>query len=284
MSNVGHFFDLNCLFEAEQTAWIVSKSNPNLPLYKITPSEFKLIKSGIYRKKGNKIDFNGTEYYLSDDLWNKLKILSSKNNINFSDFVISMQEFLNKDLIDSVKYKLTLEHILNLKNEMSDVYIICSKQTKGLYDKIINEIKEVLYSNGIKINNFYYLNENFLNQNSDEIVFKKVRLLLQHAIGYKSESDKFTDFEITKYDIIKYYDRNIYIKSIKITIDQVLKSMMKNTDRGLSDVIKDDLKSDNPIIVINKIEDNNYNPMQSVKIDLSLKNLITKFESFKIYL
>ena len=93
MSNVAHFFDLNCLIKINQQAWVVNKDNPNLPLYKIPPSEFRLIKSGIYAKKGNKIDFNGTTYYLPDELWNRLKIISSKNNINFSNFVISLQEF-----------------------------------------------------------------------------------------------------------------------------------------------------------------------------------------------
>jgi hypothetical protein len=258
--------------------------NPNLPLYKISPSEFKLIKSGIYKKKGNKIEFNGTEYYLSDDLWNRLKIISSKNNIDFSSFVISLQEYLNKDLIESVKYELNLDQILKLKNEMGDIYIICSKQTKSLYDKIINEIEEVLKSNGIKIKAFYYLNENFLNQNSDEVNFKKIRLLLQHSIGYKSDKDKFTDLEIVKYDTINYYDKVIPIKSVATTINQVFKSMLNNTERGLSDVIKDDLRSESPTIHINKIENNDFNPLTTVKVELSSKNLITKFESFKFYL
>ena len=117
MKSSAHFFDLNCLLNIPQQAWIVSKNNPNQPLYKISTSEFKLIKSGIYKKKGNKIEFNGSVYYLPDELWNRLKIISSKNNINFSDFVISLQEFLNKDLISSSKYELNLDPILTLKNK-----------------------------------------------------------------------------------------------------------------------------------------------------------------------
>ncbi len=89
MSNKAHFFDLNCLLDTNQKAWIVNKKNPNQPLYKLSPSEFRLIKNGIYQKQGNKIEFNGTNYYLPDNLWNKLKVLSSKNRINLSDFVIS---------------------------------------------------------------------------------------------------------------------------------------------------------------------------------------------------
>ena len=283
MSNIAHFFDLSCLVNIPQNAWVVSKSNPNQPLYKISPSEFLLIKSGIYKNRGNKIDFNGVVYYLPDELWNKLKVISTKNRIDFSSFVISLQEFLNKDLIEALDYEIKLDQIMNLKNKVEDIYVICSKETKGLYEKIINEIVETLRTNGMIVKNFYYLNENFLNQNTDEVNYKKMRLLLQHSIGYRSDMNKFIDDEITKYDQINFYDKSIPFKTVSITVDQIFKSMMKNTDKGLMDVIKDDLKTHTPIIQINKIEDNQFNPIRTTKIELSLKHLITKFESFTIY-
>jgi len=283
MSNIAHFFDLSCLVNIPQNAWVVSKSNPNQPLYKISPSEFLLIKSGIYKNRGNKIDFNGVVYYLPDELWNKLKVISTKNRIDFSSFVISLQEFLNKDLIEALDYEIKLDQIMNLKNKVEDIYVICSKETKGLYEKIINEIVETLRTNGMIVKNFYYLNENFLNQNTDEVNYKKMRLLLQHSIGYRSDMNKFIDDEITKYDQINFYDKSIPFKTVSITVDQIFKSMMKNTAKGLMDVIKDDLKTHTPIIQINKIEDNQFNPIRTTKIELSLKHLITKFESFTIY-
>jgi len=281
MSNIAHFFDLNCLIKLNQQAWVVNKDNPNLPLYKIPPSEFRLIKSGIYAKKGNKIDFNGTTYYLPDELWNRLKIISSKNNINFSNFVISLQEFLNKDLINEFDYELNLNSILNLKNKMDDVYIICSKETKKLYEKIILKIDEELKKSGIIIKNFYYLNENFLNQKSDDVQYKKIRLLLQHIVGYKTDGDKFTDDEITKYDVVNFYDRNIQIKDISPTVRYILNVLISKTDKGLGDVIKDDLSETTPLLYVNRIEDNELNPISTTKIDFSLSYLIKKFEAFK---
>jgi hypothetical protein len=280
MSNKAHFFDLNCLLDTNQKAWIVNKKNPNQPLYKLSPSEFRLIKNGIYQKQGNKIEFNGTNYYLPDNLWNKLKVLSSKNRINLSDFVISLQEFLNKELIEEMDYELKLKQILDLKNEMDDIYIICSKQTRNLYQKLIEEIVEELRINGIKIKNFYYLNENFLNQNSDELYFKKIKLLLQHSVGYKSDTDKFTDFEITKYDFIHLYDKSLPKLNLSSSIKHIFTSMMRNTEKGLSDVIKDDFTISNPSIYIHRIEDNEYNPTHIDKIDLSLPHLIKRFEAF----
>ena len=280
MSNRAHFFDFNCLIKTNQKAWIVSKDNPNLPLYKLSQSEFKLIKSGIYAKKGNKIEFNGITYFLPEEIWNRLKIISSKNNIDFSNFVISLQEFLKKDLIDDLEYELTLDPILNLQNVMDDIYIICSKQTKNLYDKFLIEIYEKLKSKGIKITNHYYLNENFLNQNSDELYFKKIKLLLQHSVGYKSEYDKFTDNDITKYDIINLYDKSLPLLNLSSSVKHIFDTMLMNTDKGLSDVIKDDFRDTTPIVYINRIEDNQVNPMRVEKIELNTGRLIKRFEAF----
>lgn len=281
MSNIAHFFDLNCLIDMNQQAWIVDKNQPNLPLYKIPVSEFKMIQNGIYFKKGNKIDFNGSTYYLPDELWNRLKVLSSKRNINFSNLVISLQEFLNKDLIDDAKFSLKLEPILDLKNKMDDFYIICSKQSKFNYEKIIKKIEEELEYNGIKVNNFYYLNTNFMNQNSDEVEFKKIRLVLQHAIGFKTDGDKFIDDEITRYDMVNFYDKSTKLLNLSSTVKNLMNFMIANTEKGLSDVIKDDLKESTPVLYFHKIQDNQFNPIKTEKIELTMGYLIKKFESFK---
>ncbi len=166
------------------------------------------------------------------------------------------------------------------ENKIKKTTIIENSDTVIFDKKIINEIVETLRTNGMIVKNFYYLNENFLNQNTDEVNYKKMRLLLQHSIGYRSDMNKFIDDEITKYDQINFYDKSIPFKTVSITVDQIFKSMMKNTAKGLMDVIKDDLKTHTPIIQINKIEDNQFNPIRTTKIELSLKHLITKFESF----
>jgi hypothetical protein len=281
MSNIAHFFDLNCLIDINQSAWIVDKNKPNIPLLKISSSDFKLIKSGIFKNKGNKIEFSGQTFWLSDEMFNRLKIISLKNKINISDLVVSLQEFLNRDLIQEMKYSLKLEPILNLRNKLDDIYIICSQQTKRIFEKVITKIEEELKSNGLVIKQFYYLNENFLNQNSDEVKFKEMRLLLQHSVGYKTDGDKFVDKEITKYDFINFYDNSITTFKVETGINQLMEIIWNNTDKGLRDVIKEDLQDLRPTIFVHKIEMNEFNPISTKKVKITLPKLIKTFESFK---
>jgi hypothetical protein len=281
MSNTAHFFDFNCLVEISQQAWIVDKSKPNIPLYKIPTSELKMIKSGIYQKKGNKMEFNGNTFYLSDELANKLKVIASKTRSNYSDFVISLQEFMNKSIVDEIDFKLNLTPLLDLRNKMDDIYIICSKQTQKTYDKIVNKILEESKESGLVIKRFYFLNENFLNQNDDDVKFKQMRLLLQHLIGYKTDMDKFVDVELEKYDTINFYDNNLDTMKVADSIVNLLEVVINNTEKGLKDVIKEDLEDATPILFVYKITDNQFNSKLSKKVKVNLPRLIKTFESFK---
>ena len=280
MSNIAHFFDLNCLLKLEQSAWVVDKNKPNIPLLKISPSDFKIIKSGIYKNKGNKLQFNGQTFWLSDEMYNKLKLISLRNRSNINDLVISLQEFLNKKLIDEMDLELKLNPVLSLKNKLDDIYIICSEQTKRNFEKIISKIEEELKSNGLVVKQFYYLNENFLNQNSDEVKFKEMRLLLQHSVGYKTDKDKFVDEELTKYDYINFYDNSITTFKVEKDINYLMEIIWNNTDKGLRDVIKEDLQDSCPTLYVHKIESNDFNPISTKKVKITLPRLVKTFESF----
>jgi hypothetical protein len=281
MSNIAHFFDFNCLVDINQQAWIIDKNKPNIPLFKIPISELKMMKSGIYLKKGNKMEFNGNTFYLSDELSNKLKVIASKTKSNYSDFVISLQEFMNKSIVDETEFKLNLKPLLELKNKMDDIYIICSKQTHKTYDKIVNQILEECKENGLVIKKFYFLNENFLNQNDDDVKFKQMRLILQHLIGYKTDGDKFTDVELEKYSLINFYDNNLDTIKVADNIVDLLEIIINNTDKGLKDVVKEDLQDETPLLCVYKINDNQFNPKLFKKVKVNLPRLIKTFESFK---
>lgn len=284
MPKTAYFFDLNCFLKGKQQAWIVDRNNPSLPLLKITQSELKLFKSGIFKNKGNKIDFNGITYYLSDEVWNHIKIICSKNNINVTNLVISLQEFLNRDLINYMKFDIDLSVISNIKKDIGDLYLVCSKYTRSAYQKIVDELIESLRKEGIVVKNFYYLNENFMNYNDDELQYKKIKLILQHSIGYKSEKDKFIDDEITKYEIIHWYDKSFHILNLVNLANDTLKFMLNKSDKGLLEVIKDDLIHEIPKVFVHKIQDNQVNPIITKTTNINLPNVVRKFESFKFSL
>jgi SpoVK/Ycf46/Vps4 family AAA+-type ATPase len=281
MNLKSHFFDIDVLIKLNNQAWVIDKNNPNIPIMKISKSDFNLIQSGIYRKQNNRIDFNDKTFWLPTNLVNKIKIKSKNHKADFSNLAISLQEFLNKDIIDEMEFDLDLDIISKLKNTQDDIYIICSKQTRRNYQSLIDKLHNKLKEQGILIKNFYYISENFYNQNNDDIKFKKMRLILQHLTGYKTEGDKFIDVEILKYVRAYYYDNNYDTLKIAEDINDLLGILLSKTERGLSDVIKEDIKDFRPTLFVNKINDNQYNKVETKKTILSLNKLIKTFESFK---
>jgi hypothetical protein len=265
----------------DNQAWVVDKKNANTPIVKISKSDFNLIKSGIFKNQGNKVDFNGRTYYLPTELMNKIKIKTKSYNIDFSNLAISLQEFMDKSLIEEMKFEINKDVILELKNNIDDIYIICSKQTKRTYETIIEKIKEEFEKNGLKIKTFYPISENFMNQNDDDIKFKKMRLLLQHLVGYKTEGDKFTDEKLEQYDEIYYYDDEETSTQLACDSNKLLMVLLSNTESSLKDIIKDDLKSTPHNLFVNYITGNRVNRFVTTKLLIQFSNLIKTFESFK---
>lgn len=276
-----HFFDIDTLMRIDNMVWIIDKNNPNIPIFKISQSDFNLIKNGIYKSQGNKVEFNGKTYWLPTDLSNKLKVKLKLNNVGLGSIGISMQEFMNKDIIDNMEFKVFLENILHLKNKSDDIYIICSKQVKRNYDNIIKKLESKIGEEGLSIKNFYFLSETFYNQNDDDIRYTKIKLLIQHLIGYKTKVNRFTDEEIERYDTAYFYDNQYDTLKVCDEVNVVLKSILNKTEDGLKSVIKEDLLEYKPALIVNKISDNELNKKSTKKIDVEYSNLIKTFESFK---
>lgn len=279
----GIFIDLNVLLEMDSYAWVVDKKNANTPILKISKSDFNIIRSGIYKKQGNKVEFNGKVYYLPESLMNKIKIKTKSLNVNFSNLGISLQEFMNREIIESKDFKINEDLINELKNEIDDIYVICSNQSRRAYESIIEKIKDEFYKKGLRIKTFYPISENFMNQNEDDIKFKKMRLLLQHMVGFRTDGQKFKDEEITRYDQIYYYDN--YYETLKITkeINNLLEFLLSRSDDGLRSVIKENVSDFKPTLWVHKENENKMNKRTSEKVILNISKIVKTFENFNPY-
>lgn len=276
-----HFFDIDTLIKIDNKVWIVDKDNPNIPLFKISESDFNLIRNGVYKSQGNKIEYNGEVYYLPANIANKLRVKMKLSNTNFDKIGISMQEFMNREIIDNKDFEINMDVILPIKNTDDDIYIICSSQVKRAYQTIIEEFEEKLKHEGLQIKNFYFISDTFTNRDRDDVNFKVIRLLLQHLIGYKTDNNKFTDKEIERYNTISIYDNQNDTIKIADEANLVLKSLLKNTDDGLRSVIKEDLMDNRPFLIVNQITDNQLNNKITKKVSIEYTNLIKKFDSFR---
>ena len=276
----GHFFDLNSLITMNSKVWIVNTRTPNKPLIRISKSEFNLLRKGVYKKDNINFDIDGQTYWLSEELFNKIKVKSKNNNVNISELSFSMQEFMNKDIIENSDFTIHLENIRHLKNSQDDIYVICSKNSKRSYESLIEKLEEKLLDFGLKIKNFYFVSETFYNRDRDDIVHKKVRLVLQHIIGLKTADTKFTEEEITKYDQVSLYDDDINTIKLAKGINDVLQFLVKNSDDEVKEKVKEVLKMEECELIINQVTFNKVNPFIITKIELNLHKIVRTFENF----
>ncbi len=276
-----HFFDIDSILVTDSKVWIVDKTNPNVPIMKISKSDFNLIRNGIYRNQNCPINFSGVTYWLPTEIMDSIKIKSKKHRSDISNLGFSMQEFMNRELIENLNYQINFDNILHLKNTDDDIYFICSKNTKRNYELMISKIEDKLKENGLNIKKYYFISETFYNRNEDSISHKKVRLLLQHLVGYKTDVDIFTDEELERYDEIFYYDDDENSIRLSIDINKILMFLLSKTEPSIKDIIKKNLKEKDYILYVNKTTSNKVNKFLTTKVLIESSNLIKTFENFK---
>lgn len=276
---IAHFFDIESVLVNDGKVWIVDKYNINTFIMKLDQSDFNLIRNGIYKPQRNKLNLGGTDYWFPNDIFEELKLRCNKNKANITSLSFSMREFLDDELIDGMNYDINIENILHLKNTTDDIYFICSENTKENYEKFIKKIEKKLEDNGLVIKKYYFISETFYSRNTDEIAYKKVRLLLQHLIGLKTEVDRFIDEKLDCYDEINFYDTDEVSIKLAINSNDLLQLLISNSNE-LKEDIKLALKDYNKILNVNMVSPNKVNKFSTTKVKIEYHNLIKTFERF----
>lgn len=275
-----HFFDLDTIIRIDNKVWIIDKKNPNNPILKISQSDFNLIRKGIYRSHNQRLSLNGTNYWFPEEIMNQIKIKGKRIKFDLGNLGFSMQEFSNSEIIKDLNYEINLDLFNHIKNTTDHIYIICSKNNKRNYELIIEKIEDKLHDLGLEIKNYYFISETFYNRNQDDITFKKVRILLQHLVGYKTEGDKFIDEEIENYSDVYYYDDDIDSVNLSTTLNDFFKVFLDNTDKTVGVEITKKLKDEENHLYVNYVSPNVVNRLQTKKVLLQAPNIIKTFESF----
>ena len=276
----GHIFDIDVLLTINAKPWIIDKDNPNVPLLKISKSDYNLIKNGVYKTQNNMLEYNGETFWLPNNLYNKLKIMAKNKRININNITISMQEFLNKEVIENIDFKVNFEAIKHLKNKSEDIYIICSTNTERNYKKMVEKLMEKLKHEGILVNKFYFVNDSFSKTDPEEIVFKKALICLKHLVGYEIRNEQFVDTPINKYSKLEYYDDDFDTLKMVDDINSFLSVILSKSDDGIKEVIKEDVKYDRAVFIAKKITSNKYNNYTTSECKLSLNPIVRKFNNF----
>jgi hypothetical protein len=276
-----HFFDIEALINVNSLIWIVSKHKPSIPILKLTQSEFNLIKKGIYRRHNSPFDISGKTYWFPQNLVDEIKIKAKTKGVDITQLSFSMQEFMNPSVIEHLDYEIYINHFEHLKNTNDKIYVICSKRTRDNYQLIIEKLEEELAKFGLKIENYYYLSQTFYNRDTDYITHKKVRLLLQHLIGYKTNDDKFTDEEISKYGRVYFYDDELGAINLAINSNSMFQTLISNTEESIKESIKEIIRKYDNVIVVNKITHNKMVPFDTKEVIIKWANLVKTYEAFR---
>lgn len=275
-----YFFDIESLFSSDAKVWIVDKKNPKIPIMRIPQSDFSLIKSGLYRSQGNSVFFGETAYWLPEDIMSELKIKCKKLKADISNVSFSMREYMDREVIDTLKFEVNRDILSELKNSQDDIYVICSKNAKSNYEKMISKVEGMLEELGVSVKKYYFISETFFDADADDVARNKVRLLLQHLVGLKTEGNAFTDEELQSYDEIFYYDEDGGSSWLAENCNSLLSMLVGNTESAIKDSIKSGIKERNPSLVVRQVSPNKVNRFSDKKVPLSLHNVIRTFEAF----
>ncbi len=275
-----HFIDLEIILKLESKPWVVDKNNPNVPILKIEKSDFNLYQSGIYKSHGNKLSFNGKTFWLPNEFMNLLKVKTKKLKIDISNLGISMQEFLNPEISKNIDFDLDISIFNNIVNTNDDIYIICSKNNKSIFENQILQLEEKLKELGLSIKKYYFISETFYNKNEDSIAYLKSRLLLQHLLGLKTDGDVLTAEKIDDYNQITYYDDNLKSISLAKDLNKLLENLLLKTTSDIKLSVKDKIKNDDNFLTIKEYTHNKANKFNEFQIQLEYSNIVKSFENF----
>lgn len=276
-----HFFDLNTLITINSKVWIVENTNPNTPLLRISKHEFNLIKKGVYKNFNIKIKLSGNDYWISEEIYNNLKVSCKNKKANIADLAFSMQEFMNPEIIEKGDYQIHIENIRHLKNTQDDIFIICSKNSKKAYEPIIEKLEDKIKELGLCIKKYFFISETFYNKDKAEIVNAKTKLLLQFLIGLKIEDNKFINEEVERYDGVTLYEDDANTVKMLMNANDTLHFLVNNTEEELKEQIRTTIKDKECEIITKQVTFNKANIFIDSKVELQWRNIVRKFESFQ---
>jgi len=275
-----HIFDIeNTLWSVNRQVWIINKLEPNIPLLKLDESDFNLIESGVYRTQDNMVRFNGKEYFLPKDLMEQLKVRIKKERSDIGNLGFSMQEFLDKEIIDSLQFNILSENISHIKNKLDDIYVISSNVVKSKYQKVMRKLDEKMSDMGLNIKEYYLISETYNNQNEDENIFTKGNIILKHLIGLNIKDSQFINEECDKYDNVSYYDSDNYVISCLGSLQSQFEHLFHSSEDSVRDLILERFNN-NLKFNLNVVTTNELNKFIKNEFLLSKPKRLMMFESF----
>lgn len=287
MNNIIHFFDLdNTLWKVELKAWIILKNKPNKPIIKLSKIQLNDILNGVYKKEENLIEYNGETYWISDNMFDKIKKKYPK--IEITDLGLSFIEYINPEYF--TKLNIFKENIRHLVGKTGfEIGIISSRYDADNDKNLLVSLNDELQKVGLSINKFYYVSKYFEIRNNDKINYEKMKIILEHLIGFHIKNNHFIPIKQDFFKEIHFYDDELQNINVANQVQFYLEEYLRNTEDELFNTIIDRVKKYHPMLYTHLISNNNLNRFKTTEVKLvepinySIKveeKKIIKFKSF----
>jgi len=274
-----HIIDTDILMTLPAKAWVIDKDNPNIPIMKLDRHQLSIISSGLYRKQNNRIDFDGRTYFLPDDMMDTLIHKCKKSNSDPTKLALSIQEFLNPELMALLEPTFDLTILNHIRNTPDHIYLICSSNTKESTGPHIETLVEKIKDYGLNVTDIYYLTESWKKKDDDKVAYNKIRLAVQHLTGLKASGDGLSDTEINTYRQVELYDTSTLVIETGKKVNDILFHMTEMSEKNMIPIIKQKVRARDLILSLNRWTGNRMNKIEKTLVPVSYSN-IASFEGF----
>ena len=110
---------------------------------------------------------------------------------------------------------------------------------------------------------------------------KKVKILIQHSIGLKTEIDKFINEEVTQYEEVNLYEDEINCIEVCKGSSEIIRFLVSNSTDEIKESVKSIIKEKQLLININQVTFNKINRFITTPVKIEWQNVIKTFESFR---
>lgn len=292
MSKEIAFFDLdNTLWYIKSDIWIIDKNKPSVPIFKISPIEFALIRSGIYVKDDILIEYNNEKFFISKDMMERIL---RKKNVRLGNLGISYSEFFDDDILNKKDVQLLLNNIKHLIGRNIEIGVLTARSDRKKHAVLLNKLREKLKEYGLEIDKIYFVSESIrVTSHQDKVFYDKNKILLSHLIGLNIDQDRFMPVKKDAYNTIYFYDD---VKSNTANLNNLqdyFDFLVRNSDDECVEFINNRIENNELILVNNLITNNEVNPFETNRIKLMSpvkypikvvdQKLTVKFENFRKY-
>jgi hypothetical protein len=279
-----HFFDLdNTLWRVDAKVWVIDKEASHKPIIKLDNFEVNRILNGLYRKDNLKIEYNEEEFFISQDILNKVQ---KKRKIDVDRLGLSWIEFYDKNYINNNHVELLFNNLRHLGKDVN-IILLTGRANRERHGDLLNNLRVKMKELGLEIWKIYFVGDRYYKKHDKNISLKKIHVLIEHMVGIKIENDQFVDKKQDWFSNIHFYDdefMNIdYANDIQMMFERVCKQTKDDTYK----YVIERLKYFQPQLYTHLITNNSMNRFKTEVIKLQepvrfpiKESYIKKFDNF----